>query len=114
MGNTAAEFPQEAATASELIAYYPTEIAPGIVINMQTMYMTWLTMAIVFLLFFLAAINPKMIPSGLQNVMEFFMDFLNGLMESVLGIHGRNYIASSVIILFMFLLISNSLGVVIP
>ena len=35
------------AASSEIIHYAPTQIMPGVVINMQTVYMSWLTMAIV-------------------------------------------------------------------
>ena len=76
MVTEAAAMAQEAEHASEIIHYFGKEWAPGIIVHMQTMYMTWITMAIVFLLFFIAARNPKLVPSGLQNAMEFFIDFL--------------------------------------
>lgn len=104
MGNEAAEH------SGELIHYLATEVAPGFVVHMQTMYMTWITMAIVFMLIFFAAKNPKMVPSGVQNVVEFFIDFLNELMEGQLGIKGRKYMAPFIITLFMFIFISNELG----
>lgn len=110
MANEAAAMAQEAEHANEIIHYLATEVAPGIVINMQTMYMTWITMAVVFVLFFVASRNPKLVPSGLQNVMEFFVDFLNGLMEGTLGIKGRKYMAPFIITLFMFIFISNEIG----
>lgn len=106
MGNGAAA----AEHSSEIIHYLPTEVANGIVVNMQTMYMTWIAMAIVFLIFYLAARNPQMVPQGIQNVMESFIDFLNNLMEGVLGVHGSKYMAPFVITLFMFILIANELG----
>ena len=76
MGNEAAAMAQGAEQSGEIIHYAATEIAPGIVINMQTMYMTWIAMAIVFVLFFVVSRNPKLVPSGLQNVMEMFMFIL--------------------------------------
>ncbi len=108
MGNEAAAAAQE--HSGEIIHYFATEVAPGIVINMQTMYMTWITMAIVFVLFIMAARSPKLVPSGLQNVMEFFVDFLSGLMEDTLGVKGRKYMAPFIITLFMFIFIGNELG----
>lgn len=107
MGNEAAA--QAAEHSKELIHYLPTATFLGEV-NMQTMYMTWISMAVVFVLFFMASRNPKLVPSGLQNVMEFFIDFLNGLMEGVLGQKGRKFMAPFIIALFMFILISNELG----
>lgn len=100
----------EAAGSNEIIHYLAQEVAPGIVINMQTMYMTWITMAVVFVLFMMAARSPKLVPSGLQNVMEFFVDFLNGLMEEVLGVKGRKTMAPFIITLFMFIFIGNEIG----
>lgn len=110
MGNEAAAMAQEAEQSSEIIHYAATEIAPGIVINMQTMYMTWIAMAIVFVLFFIVSRNPKLVPSGLQNVMEMFIDFLDGMMNQNLGEKGRKYMASFIITLFMFILVSNEIG----
>ncbi len=110
MGTEAAAMAQGAEHAGEIVHYFPTEVLPGVVINMQTMYMTWISMAVVLVLFLAAARSPKLIPCGLQNVMEFFIDFLNGLMEGTLGIKGRKYMAPFIITLFMFILISNELG----
>ena len=54
MGNEAAEH------SGEIIHYLAQEVAPGFVVHMQTMYMTWITMAVVFALFFMASRNPKL------------------------------------------------------
>ena len=96
--------------SGEIIHYAATQVADGIVINMQTMYMTWLSMAIVFVLFMLAAKNVQMVPSGIQNVMEFFIDFLRNLMKDQLGEDGAKKMAPFVITLFMFIFIANELG----
>jgi F-type H+-transporting ATPase subunit a len=107
MGNEAAAAQEQ---SGEIIHYLAQEVAPGVVINMQTMYMTWITMAVVLVLFVMAARNPKLVPSGLQNVMEFFVDFLNGLMEGVLGAKGSKFMAPFIITLFMFIFIANEIG----
>ena len=44
MGNEAAAMAQGAEQSGEIIHYAATEIAPGIVINMQTMYMIFLSL----------------------------------------------------------------------
>ena len=110
MGNEAAAMAQGAEQSGEIIHYAATEIAPGIVINMQTMYMTWIAMAIVFVLFFVVSRNPKLVPSGLQNVMEMVIDFLDGMMNQNIGEKGRKYMASFIITLFTFILVSNEIG----
>ncbi len=99
------------AEASEgIIHYLPTEIFSGVVINMQTMYMSWLTMLIVAVIVFAATRKAEIIPSGIQNVVEVFVDWLNGLMESSMGIEGRRTAAPFVITLFLYIFIGNELG----
>ena len=99
------------AEASEgIIHYLPKEIFSGIVINMQTMYMSWLTMAIVAVIVFAATRKAEIIPSGIQNVVEVFVDWLNGLMESNMGIEGRRTVAPFVITLFLYIFIGNEIG----
>ena len=99
------------AEASEgIIHYLPKEIFSGIVINMQTMYMSWLTMAIVAAIVFAATRKAEIIPSGIQNVVEVFVDWLNGLMESNMGIEGRRTVAPFVITLFLYIFIGNEIG----
>jgi len=106
MGNEAAA----AEHSGELIHYLAQTFAPGVTIHMQTMYMTWITMAILIVLFVMAGSSAKLVPSGLQNVLEFFIDFLNSLMESNLGIKGRKYMAPFIITVFMFIFIANEIG----
>jgi len=99
------------AEASEgIIHYLPKEIFSGIVINMQTMYMSWLTMAIVAAIVFAATRKAEIIPSGMQNVVEVFVDWLNGLMESNMGIEGRRTVAPFVITLFLYIFVGNEIG----
>jgi len=99
------------AEASEgIIHYLPKEILSGVVINMQTMYMSWLTMAIVAAIVFAATRKAEIIPSGIQNVVEVFVDWLNGLMESNMGIEGRRTVAPFVITLFLYIFVGNEIG----
>ena len=110
MGNEAAAAAAEAEHAKELIHYLAREIAPGITVHMQTMYMTWIVMIILILLFVFASKNAKLIPSGLQNGMEFFVEFIEGLVKGSLGEKGWKAIGSFFVSTFMFILISNELG----
>ena len=55
MGNAAAEGAEK---SGEIIHYLTQSTFLGEV-NMQTMYMTWVTMAIVFVLFLLVCKNPN-------------------------------------------------------
>ena len=98
------------ASSGEIIHYLPTEIFDGIVINMQTMYMSWLTMAVVAIIVFAATRKAEIIPSGIQNIVEMFVDWLNGLMESNIGMEGRRTTAPFIITLFLYLLVGNEIG----
>ena len=98
------------ASSGEIIHYLPTEIFDGVVINMQTMYMSWLTMAVVALIVFAATRKAEIIPSGIQNIVEMFVDWLNGLMESNIGMEGRRTTAPFIITLFLYLLVGNEIG----
>lgn len=110
MGNEVAAAAAEAEHAKEIIHYLAQEVAPGITIHMQTMYMTWISMILLILLFVFASKNAKMIPSGLQNVMEFFVEFIEGLVKGSLGEKGWKAIGAFFVSIFMFILISNELG----
>ncbi len=98
------------AASTEIIHYLPTQIAPGVVVNLQTIYMSWLTMIIVAAIVFAATRNVQVIPSGIQNLVEMFVEWLNGLMESNLGVEGRRVVAPFVITLFLYIFVGNELG----
>lgn len=106
MGNVEAE------ASNEIIHYLPTQIdfLGGAVINMQSIYMSWLAMVVVMLLIFAATRKPEMVPSGVQNIVEMFIDWLNDLMERNLGIEGRRSVAPFIITLFLYLFVANELG----
>lgn len=110
MGNEVAAAAAEAEHAKEIIHYLAQEVAPGVTIHMQTMYMTWITMVILILLFVFASKNAKLVPSGVQNVMEFFVEFIGGLVTDALGEKGKKAMFSFFLSLFMFIFISNELG----
>lgn len=98
------------AAGTEIIHYGATQILPGVVINMQTVYMSWLTMLIVAAIVFAATRRVQEIPTGVQNLLEMFVEWLNGLMESNLGVEGRRAVAPFVITLFLYIFIGNELG----
>ena len=100
-----------AEAASEgIIHYMPVEIWDGVVINMQTIYMSWLTMFIVAAIVFAATRNVQFIPSGVQNLVEMFIEWLEGLMDSNLGVQGRRITAPFVITLFLYIFVGNEVG----
>jgi F-type H+-transporting ATPase subunit a len=83
----------------------------GLTFNWETLTMTWLTMGIVILIAVLAVRNLKLVPSGWQNVVEMVITGLHSQIDVTMGKRGR-MLAPFVISLFMFLLISNWLGLI--
>ena len=100
----------EAASTGNIIEYGSREVMPGIILNMQTIYMSWLTMLIVFLIVFAATRKVQKIPYGIQNLLEMFIEWLNKLMEANLGVAGRRQVAPFIITLFLYIFIGNELG----
>lgn len=98
------------AEAAEIIHYLPTEVSDGVVVNMQTMHMSWLTMVIVALIVFAATRKAEIIPSGIQNIVEMFIEWLSGLMESNIGTEGRRVMTPFIITLFLYIFIGNEIG----
>ncbi len=83
----------------------------GWTFNEETLVMTWIVMAIVLLIAFLATRNLKMVPSGWQNVVEMVVLWLHGQIDAMMGQRGR-VLAPLIVTLFLFLLISNWLGLI--
>ncbi|MBR3456782.1 MAG: F0F1 ATP synthase subunit A [Selenomonadaceae bacterium] len=83
----------------------------GLTFNWETLVMTWITMAIVILIAVLATRSLKMVPSGWQNVVEMVITGLHSQIDVTMGKRGR-MLAPLIITLFLFLLISNWLGLV--
>lgn len=83
----------------------------GLTFNLDTLFMTWLTMAIIILLAFLATRRLAFRPAGWQNALEAIIEFLLEQIESTLGPKGRK-LAPFVFTLFLFIFIGNELGLV--
>ena len=97
--------------SNEIIHYLPT-VFQGHTINMQTMYMSWVTMVIVILIVVAATRKRNLVPSGVQNVVEIFVEWLGGLMESNMGVEGRRVMTPFIITLFLYIFVGNELGMV--
>ena len=83
----------------------------GFTFNWETLVMTWITMAIVLLIAVLATRNLQMVPQGWQNVVEAIVVWLHEQIDATMGKNGR-FLAPFVVSLFMFLLVSNWLGLI--
>jgi F-type H+-transporting ATPase subunit a len=69
---------------------------------------------VIWLLFFLAFRTPKLVPAGLQNVMESLVDFIrNQIVLEVIGRDGLRFVPY-LTSLFAFILLGNLCGIIPP
>ena len=81
----------------------------GMAVNMDTIYMTWLTGALVFILVLLATRSREMVPSGVQNAVETTVENLSDQFYSILGPDYRKAVYM-LLTLFFFIFIGNEIG----
>ncbi|MCT3133374.1 MULTISPECIES: F0F1 ATP synthase subunit A [Lactococcus] len=74
--------------------------------------MTFVTVLIVFGLVFWASRNMQLKPKGKQNVLEWVVDFVNGVSKDNVGPHEAPRFSLMNFTLFSFLLIANCIGLV--
>lgn len=76
----------------------------------NTLLATWLTMLVLIVGSIAVTRNLNMVPSGLQNLVEWGLGVLLDLTESVAGERGRKFFPL-VATIFIFLLVSNWMGI---
>jgi F-type H+-transporting ATPase subunit a len=72
-------------------------------------FSAWVVMAVLVIVSILATRNMKMVPTGLQNVVEVVIEGLLGIIEQTAGPKGRSF-APVVMTTFLFILASNWMG----
>ena len=83
----------------------------GMTFNWETLKLTWLTMIIVIAIACLATRNLKTVPQGWQTFIEMIIEWLHEQIDAMMGRRGRA-LAPLIVTLFMFILVSNLLGLV--
>jgi len=83
----------------------------GMTFNMDTLVMTWISMAIVIILAIVATRRLRLVPSGWQNFLEMLVTALLAQIDSTMGPKGRK-LAPLIITLFLFLVVSNEMGLI--
>jgi len=73
--------------------------------------MTWIALAILFVLSFIATRKLNLIPQGLQNGFETVFEFIFDLVDSVIGKEGKQFYPLF-IGLFLFILMGNLIGLI--
>ena len=85
----------------------------GFTFNSQTLVMTWLTMVVVLFIGWLAVRNLKVVPtSNWQMMMETVIEALHDQAEENMGSRGRGFLSTFIVSLFLFLLVSNWIGLI--
>ena len=84
----------------------------GFTFNWETLCMTWLAMAIVILFACLAVRSLKLVPSAWQNFIELVFLWLNDQLVAMMGSKRAPLFAPFILSLFLFLLVSNLLGLI--
>jgi F-type H+-transporting ATPase subunit a len=75
----------------------------------EHIFSAWVTMAVLLILSILATRSMQVVPRGLQNLMEFAVETLRGLIDQTAGPNGRRF-AAVVMTAFLFILTANWLG----
>lgn len=83
-----------------------------LVFNVETIIMTWIVMAALILFGFLAVKKMDLLPNPFQVVAEFFVSTFMGLTEDALDKTMAKKYFPLICVLFMFLLLSNWLGII--
>ncbi|MBE1555703.1 F0F1 ATP synthase subunit A [Sporosarcina limicola] len=78
--------------------------------NLSNILMLFVTSLIVFLIAFFATRNLKVKPTGLQNIMEWIMDFVKGIIKNNMDWKTGGQFHILGITLLMFIFVANVLG----
>jgi F-type H+-transporting ATPase subunit a len=80
----------------------------------QVFITSWLVIAVMILLPALAGKNLQRVPSGLQNLMEYLLEFIRGLAKDQIGEKEYRAWVPFIGTLFLFIFFSNWAGALIP
>lgn len=83
----------------------------GLEVNLWLIIMAWVAMAVLIVIAWLASRKISWVPTGWQNVMEYFIEFIENIIKGAMGEAGvkYTYFFGS---LFLFILVSNMLGMI--
>lgn len=80
----------------------------------QVFITTWFVMAILIAAAFAASRNIQRVPSGIQNLMEYALEFIRDLTKSQMGEHEYRAWVPFVGTLFLFIFVCNWSGALVP
>jgi F-type H+-transporting ATPase subunit a len=80
----------------------------------QVFLVSWFVMGVLIIASIAASRNPQRIPSGIQNFMEYVLEFIRGLTRDQIGEKEYRPWVPFIGTLFLFIFVSNWSGVLIP
>ncbi|MEL7144276.1 MAG: F0F1 ATP synthase subunit A [Cyanobacteria bacterium J06643_4] len=86
----------------------------GLSIHGQVFITSWVVCAVLIVVAFLASRNVERIPGGLQNLMEYALDFIRDLAKDQIGEKEYRPWVPFVGTLFLFIFVSNWAGALVP
>lgn len=90
-------------------------IAPEVIFGnwvTNTLLCTWISIIVLLLLFYFGIRRPKLIPTGWQNFLEWMVEALLGLVESVSGKEKGRKFFPIVASFFFFIFVANLLDII--
>ena len=93
-----------------LVHHFPVHWL-GTDVFLDTVGMTWLTMAVLILFTWLAVRRLTLVPTGSQNFLETVIEYFQDLAKSMLGEEGKK-MTPLLFTLFLFLTVSNLWGMI--
>jgi F-type H+-transporting ATPase subunit a len=91
-----------------LAAEEVTRVGPLRITN--TLLASWVTMLVLIVVAFLATRNMRLVPRGLQNLIEYVVETLYNFVESIAGASNTALVFPTVATLFLFIIVSNWMG----
>lgn len=93
--------------------WVPLESLPWLTFDLSTLYMTLITMVIVFLIAWFGARGATTgVPRGLQNVLEWLVDFVRNIIGIAMDLRKGERFLSLGLTLIMFIFVANLLGLI--
>ncbi len=80
----------------------------------QVLMVSWVVMGVLAIATALASRNPQRVPGGLQNLMEYALEFVQGIAKEQIGAKEYRNWTPFVGSLFLFIFVSNWLGILVP
>lgn len=86
----------------------------GLKLHGQILMTSWVVMAILILAAFLGTRNVQRVPKGMQNFMEYALEFIRNLTKDQIGEKDYRPWVPFIGTLFLFIFVSNWSGALVP